>query len=423
MTVAANVSLTGFRYWYPNAREPALDGIDLDFDDGLALLAGASGSGKSSLLRVFNGLVPHFHGGMVSGSAKVLRPRRGHHHDARARRAVGFVFQDPELQSVYAGVDRDVAFGLENVGVAATEMPRRVAEALERTGISHLRGRAVATLSGGERQRLALAGALAMRPRLLVLDEPLAQLDDAGARALLRPWEAGECRDRPGRRRAPIRASRAGCRAGVSRSTADALSTRVTFALVRIRRRAPHRGTRGPRRAVRARGVSADVATGPAGAPLLEGVSLGTGRRGDRPGRPQRRRQDHAAAHHRRAALADIGLGRARAGPGRLLPQNPMALLHRPTVAAEVAWTFRAGPPETQRLIADSESPSRGPRPARSQQRRAAARRDCRGARGCSAIALLDEPTRGMDGAAREALCRVVAHNARRGQRHRHCYP
>ncbi|HEY8673161.1 MAG TPA: ABC transporter ATP-binding protein, partial [Candidatus Dormibacteraeota bacterium] len=160
-------SLVGFSYWYPNSRLPALDGVDLELDGGLTLIAGGSGSGKSSLLRVCNGLVPHFHGGTVMGSAEVC----GHDVISTATRVlatrVGFVFQDPELQSVYASVDRDVAFGLENIGVATPAMRERVADALEQTGIAHLRGRAVATLSGGERQRLALAGVLAMRPRLL----------------------------------------------------------------------------------------------------------------------------------------------------------------------------------------------------------------------------------------------------------------
>ena len=177
-------TLAGFRYWYPNAQVPSIDGVDLDLDGGVTVLAGASGSGKSSLLRVFNGLVPHFHGGTVQGTATVC----GHAVIATPTRVlatkVGFVFQDPELQSVYPSVERDVAFGLENIGTPATLMRARVIDALERTGIAHLRGRAVSTLSGGERQRLALAGVLAMHPRLLVLDEPLSQLDEAGAKAL-----------------------------------------------------------------------------------------------------------------------------------------------------------------------------------------------------------------------------------------------
>ena len=178
-------ALSGFRYWYPNAGVPSIDGVDLDVGGGITLIAGASGSGKSSLLRVFNGLVPHFHGGTVAGAATVC----GHDVLGTPTRVlatkVGFVFQDPELQSVYPSVERDVAFGLENVGTPAADMHRRVGDALERTGIAHLSGRAVATLSGGERQRLALAGVLAMHPRMLVLDEPLSQLDDSGARGLM----------------------------------------------------------------------------------------------------------------------------------------------------------------------------------------------------------------------------------------------
>ena len=151
-------SLTGFRYRYPFGTEDALDIADLRIDEGLTVVRGGSGSGKSSLLRVFNGLVPHFHGGTVGGRAVV----RGHDVITTATRVlageVGFVFQDPELQSVYPTVERDVAFGLENIAMAPPAMGARVGEALERTGIAHLRGRAVASLSGGERQRLALAG-------------------------------------------------------------------------------------------------------------------------------------------------------------------------------------------------------------------------------------------------------------------------
>ncbi len=190
MTAHPVARLAGLTYRYPERREAALVAVDLTIDHGFTLVAGPSGSGKSSLLRVFNGLVPHFHGGTVSGDATVCG------HDVITTptqvlaRHVGFVFQDPELQSVYPSVERDVAFGLENIGMPAALMRRRLDEALERTGIGHLRGRAVATLSGGERQRLALAGVLAMRPRLLVLDEPLSQLDDDGAASLVTTLEA-----------------------------------------------------------------------------------------------------------------------------------------------------------------------------------------------------------------------------------------
>jgi energy-coupling factor transporter ATP-binding protein EcfA2 len=415
MTVAANVSLTGFRYWYPNAREPALNGIDLDFADGIALLGGASGSGKSSLLRVFNGLVPHFHGGMVSGSAKVCD------HDVVTTttrvlaRRVGFVFQDPELQSVYAGVDRDVAFGLENVGVAATEMPGRVAEALERTGISHLRGRAVATLSGGERQRLALAGVLAMRPRLLVLDEPLAQLDDAGARALVSTLgelaSAGTAvvvaehlfehlAGLPGRRLA--------IDSGRVVDPGERFTTRISGAELRIPTHAvPTRAG-----ATGAWGLT-DVATGPAGAPLLEGVSL-VGRAGEVIALVGPNGGGKTTLLRTIAGLLSPISGSVERAPGRvaLLPQNPMALLHRPTVAAEVAWTLRAGslgrdPGDILRDLGLAHLAERDPRDLSSGERQRAAIAAVLA--GAPDIALLDEPTRCMDTAAREALCRVVA--------------
>ncbi len=168
-------------YAYPGAAAPALRDVCLTLDGGLNVVAGRSGGGKSTLLRVFNGLVPHFHGGRISGRASVAgfdviaTPTR------RLAREVGFVFQDPELQAVYATVDREVAFGLENAAVPAAEIPSRVEEALNAAGAAHLAGRALRTLSGGERQRVAVASALASRPRLLVLDEPTSQLDDEGA--------------------------------------------------------------------------------------------------------------------------------------------------------------------------------------------------------------------------------------------------
>jgi energy-coupling factor transport system ATP-binding protein len=171
---------------YPGGAAPALDGVSLAVEEGerLALL-GASGSGKSTLLRALAGLVPHFHGGTFGGTVTVagLDTRRARPADLAG--AVAIVFQDPEDQIVMAGVAAEVAFGLANLGVPAGQIARRVEEALASVGVLHLAGRRTAELSGGERQRVCLAAALALRPRLLLLDEPTSQLDPDGAREFL----------------------------------------------------------------------------------------------------------------------------------------------------------------------------------------------------------------------------------------------
>lgn len=174
-------------FWPGRAERPALDGVSLAISAGeVVLLQGPSGGGKSTLLRALAGLVPHFHGGRFSGRVVVGGHDTRTTGPARLATVVGSVFQDPETHAVRTTVCRDVAFGLENLGVAADHIPERVRESLDRVDAGHLHDRAIGTLSGGERQRVALAGALAMRPCLLLLDEPTSQLDDAGVAALQR---------------------------------------------------------------------------------------------------------------------------------------------------------------------------------------------------------------------------------------------
>jgi energy-coupling factor transporter ATP-binding protein EcfA2 len=411
MTGTAIATLAGFRYWYPNAGVPSIDGVDLDIDGGITLIAGASGSGKSSLLRVFNGLVPHFHGGTVSGTATVC----GHDVVATPTRVlatnVGFVFQDPELQSVYPSVERDVAFGLENTGVSPAAMHARVSEALERTGITHLTGRAVATLSGGERQRLALAGVLAMRPRMLVLDEPLSQLDDAGARALTSTL-AGLAHDGIAVVVAEHRFEHLGALTGRSLAVE---SGRVVDAPASTSRRA--QASVGLRIAGGASTGSVawsldNVATGPAREPVLESVSL-DGRVGEVVALVGPNGGGKTTLLRTIAGLLNPISGTVQRTPGRVayLPQNPSALLHRPTVAAEVAWTLRGETrtSDAAALIADlglTHLADRDPRDLSTGERQRAAIAAILA--GAPHIALLDEPTRGMDDAARDALCRVI---------------
>ncbi len=176
------VEFRGVSYAYPDAGRPALRGVDLDVTPGeLLLVLGASGSGKSTMLRAVNGLVPHTSGGRFGGDVQVFGRSTRTHHPRELADVVGFVAQDPESQSVVDHVERDLAFVLENLGFSAEAMRRRVEEVLDALGIAHLRDRDPATLSGGERQRCAIAAALAAGPQALVLDEPTSQLDPQGA--------------------------------------------------------------------------------------------------------------------------------------------------------------------------------------------------------------------------------------------------
>ncbi|MBN2147452.1 MAG: ABC transporter ATP-binding protein [Anaerolineales bacterium] len=181
-----NVSFT-----YPKAAQPALQQINLDIPDRtVCLVAGHSGAGKSTLLRCINGLVPHFSGGRLEGTICVWKSESAVLDPVRLSpqgmsQHVGFVFQDPETQFVVDVVGDEVAFALENAAFPAQEMHARVEEALGLLELLPLRARRVETLSGGERQRVAIAAALALRPHVLVLDEPTSQLDPHAAEEVL----------------------------------------------------------------------------------------------------------------------------------------------------------------------------------------------------------------------------------------------
>ncbi|MFC7204875.1 energy-coupling factor ABC transporter ATP-binding protein [Haloferax namakaokahaiae] len=158
----------------------ALDGVDLAIDDGeCVVLAGANGSGKTTLVRHFNGLVEP-HEGSVSVNGRDVSENL-----VAARTAVSIVFQHPEDQLVAATVGADVAFGPENLGLDRDEIDRRVSKALEAVNLSGRESDRVETLSGGEVERLAIAGALAMEPDHLVLDEPFTGLDEPARQSVL----------------------------------------------------------------------------------------------------------------------------------------------------------------------------------------------------------------------------------------------
>lgn len=182
----AIATVDGLRYSYPSSSGAALQDVTLEVPAGaFMLLAGPSAGGKSTLLRVFNGLVPQFHGGKISGLVRVagLDPSRTPTRVLASK--AGMVFQEPEAQAIAETVEEEVAFGMEQQGIPPGEMARRIDAVLEMLGIGRLRGRRLQTLSGGERQRVAIAAVLALGPHLLLMDEPTSQLDPAGADAVL----------------------------------------------------------------------------------------------------------------------------------------------------------------------------------------------------------------------------------------------
>ncbi len=181
--MVALVAVHDLRFAYVPG-SPVLDGVSLELAEGEHVaLFGPSGSGKSTLLRAIAGLVPHFHGGVFAGRVVVGGADTRETEPARLVGTVASVFQDPEDQAVMAKVANEVAFGLENTGVDPAEIWPRVDEALATVGVAQLAERPIAELSAGELQRVCLASALALRPKLLLLDEPTSQLDPDAAEA------------------------------------------------------------------------------------------------------------------------------------------------------------------------------------------------------------------------------------------------
>lgn len=145
--------------------------------DEYLLICGASGSGKSTLCRTFNGLIPGFYEGTLQGSVKVAGFSTAERSVGDLFATVGMVFQNPEVQLFNRTVEREIAFGLESLGLPRDEIKRRIGESAKMIQVDGLLLRSPHELSGGEQQLVALAAILALKPRLVVLDEPYANLD------------------------------------------------------------------------------------------------------------------------------------------------------------------------------------------------------------------------------------------------------
>src|SRR6266498_1028968 len=173
-------------FQYRTRPELALENISFELEPGeMLLIAGSSGCGKTTLLRCINGLIPRSYRGELQGRVLVNGEDVRDFALAKLAQTVGTLLQDPEKQILGAHVKSEVAFGPENLSLPSAEVNARVAEALARLGLTDLRDRDTFSLSGGEKQKVALAGLLAMRPSILLLDEPLASLDPASAHEAL----------------------------------------------------------------------------------------------------------------------------------------------------------------------------------------------------------------------------------------------
>lgn len=171
---------------YRSTGQQVLHGVDLAVDRGdFALVSGPSGCGKSTLLRLVNGLVPHAYRAEVTGHVHVGGKPVGEQTIRQLSTVVGTLQQDPHKQIVGSTVFTELAFGPENLALPRTDIQDRIDEVVDRVGIRHLLRRPTHELSGGELQMVAFAGILVMRPQVVVVDEPLANLDPAASLRLL----------------------------------------------------------------------------------------------------------------------------------------------------------------------------------------------------------------------------------------------
>ncbi len=179
------LSLRDVSFTYLEGEKPALSHFDLQVPQGDFLgIIGPSGAGKTTLAAVLSGAIPHHYRGTFQGVAMVCGMDTVEVELTDVSRAVGSVLQDIDAQMISSNVEDEMLYGLENFGVPHAEIPDRLEWALRTVGIQDLLHREVSTLSGGQKQKVAIAAILAIRPRVMVLDEPTAALDPASSRSV-----------------------------------------------------------------------------------------------------------------------------------------------------------------------------------------------------------------------------------------------
>ena len=178
MSVKELIRFNNFSFRYNSRNDKILEDINLSIKSNeITVLAGPTGCGKSTLLRAIVGLIPNMYEGEYTGDVIVDGIKIRDAEIKEIAKRVGFVFQNPENQIFMFSVERDIAFGLENLGLEQEIIKKRISKIMKTLNITHLAKKAPHELSDGQKQRTALAGVLAMEPKILILDEPTSLLD------------------------------------------------------------------------------------------------------------------------------------------------------------------------------------------------------------------------------------------------------
>ncbi len=181
----SKIEMINLSYSYPGTEKQILADINVTIEEGeFIMLTGPSGCGKTTLCRCLNGLIPHFYGGELKGEVNVCDLSVKSNPMSELSQHVGYVFQNPDNQLFALTVEKDVAFGLENLALPRNEIKNSIDWAMKIVGISDLRNSSPNELSGGQKQLVAIACVLAMRPRILIMDEPTSNLDPMAAKSM-----------------------------------------------------------------------------------------------------------------------------------------------------------------------------------------------------------------------------------------------
>lgn len=175
------VRIENLTWKYSNTDRPAIEGLNLEIDENTFLgIVGPNESGKTTLVSCIKGLIPRNFSGVWQGRVELFGHDSSSKSSTELAKEVGFVFADPEAQFTAMSVEEEIAFGMENIGLSVPEIRERLEWVAELTMIRDLLDKSPYDISGGQKQRVAIASVLAMKPRIIILDEPTSMLDPLG---------------------------------------------------------------------------------------------------------------------------------------------------------------------------------------------------------------------------------------------------